>query len=77
LSKKTKSFGLTPEQVAENALIDMAKMEAQIKYLQGQLGKLMEEKIRALRNSRSPMEQGARFTPEGEESHPNESLSEG
>ena len=52
-------------------------MEAQIKYLQSQLGKLMEEKRRGLKNSRSPTKQGARFTPEGEESHPNEFLSKG
>jgi len=71
------SSSLTPEQVAENALRERAEIEAEIKNLQSQLGKLMEEKRRRLRNSRSPMEQGARFTSEGEESHPNESKSEG
>jgi len=63
--------------VAENALRERAKMEAQIKYLQSQLGKLMEEKRRSLRSARSPVEQDARFEPEREESHPNGSSGEG
>jgi len=50
------SSSLTPKQVAKNALKERAEMEAQIKYLQTQLGQLMEEKRRSLRNSRSPTE---------------------
>jgi len=67
------SSGLTPKQVAENALRERAEMEAQIKYLEAQV---MEEMRRGLRSSRSPTEQGAWFTLEGEESHPNGSSSE-
>ena len=52
-------------------------MEAQNKYLQKQLGQLLEEKRRALRNSRSPTEQEVCFRPEGEESHPHGSSNEG
>jgi len=63
------SSSQTPEQEAEIALRERAEMQAQIKYLRAQLGQLMEEKIRGLRNSRSPMEQG-------EVSHPNGSSSE-
>ena len=63
------SSSLTPEQVAENALRERAEMQAQIKYLQTQLGQLMEEKRRGLRNSRSP-------TDHGEASHPNGASSE-
>jgi len=48
------SSSLTPEQVAENALRVKAELEAQNKYLQKQLGKLMDERRRGLRNSRSP-----------------------
>jgi len=52
-------------------------MEAQNKYIQKQLGQLLEEKRRGLRNSRSGTEQEARFRHEGEESHPNGSSSGG
>jgi len=40
------SSSLTPEQVAEQALREKAEMEAQVKYLQTQLGQLLEEKQR-------------------------------
>ena len=71
------SSSLTPEQVAENALREKAELEAQNKYLQRQLGKLIEERRRGLRNSRSPPEQEARSRLEEEESHPHGSSSEG
>jgi len=38
------SSSLTPEQVAEQALKEKAKLEAHVKYLQSQLGQLMQEK---------------------------------
>ena len=69
------SSSLTPEQVAEIALREKAEMEAQIKYLQAQLKQFMDEKRRSLRNSRSPPEEGGRFIPKGEGSHPNGSSS--
>jgi len=71
------SSSLTPEQVAGNSLREKAKVEAQNKYLQKQLGQLMEERRRGLRNSRSPTDQEVRFRPEGEENHPHGSSSEG
>jgi len=52
------SSSQTSEQEAEIALRQRAEMQAQIKYLQAQLGQLMEEKRRGLRNSRSPSEHG-------------------
>jgi len=64
------SSGLTPEQVAKNALREKAEVEAQNMYLQKHLGQLLEERGRGLRNSRSPTEQEVRFRPKGEESHP-------
>ena len=64
------SSSLTPEQVAENALRKKAKLEAQNKYLQKQLGKLMEERRRGLRSSRSPPDQEARSRLEEEETTP-------
>ena len=63
------SSSQTPEQVAEIALRERTEMQAQIKYLRAQLGQLMDEKRRGLRNSGSPTEQG-------EASHPNGSSSE-
>ena len=71
------SSSQTPEQVAENVLREKAELEAQNKYLQKQLGKLMEERRRGLRNSRSPPEQEVRSRLEEEESHPRGSSSEG
>jgi len=65
------SSSQTPEQEAEIALRERAEMQAQIKYLQAQLGQLMEEKRRGLRNSRRPTDHGERFIPDGETSHPN------
>jgi len=38
------SSSLTPKQVAEQALREKAEIEAQVKYLQTQLGQLLEEK---------------------------------
>ena len=40
------STSLTPEQVTEQALREKAEQEAQVKYLQSQLGKVMKEKKR-------------------------------
>ena len=71
------SSSLTPEQVAEHALREKAELEAKNKYLQRQLEKLMEERRRGLRNSRSPPDQEARSRLEEEESHPRGSSSEG
>jgi len=71
------SSSLTPEQVAENALREKAEVEAQNKYLQKQLGQLLEERRRDLRNSRSPTEQEVHLGPEEEGSHPHGSSSEG
>jgi len=71
------SSSLTPEQVAENALREKAELEAQNKYLKKQLGKLVDERRRGLRNSRSPLDQEAHSTLEKEESHPRGSSSEG
>jgi len=71
------SSSLTPEQVAENALKVKTEVEAQNKYLQKQLGQLLEERRMVLRNSRSPTDQEVRFRPEGEESYPHGSSSEG
>jgi len=47
------SSSLTPEQVADQALKEKAELEAQVKYLQSQLGQLLREKQRNLRSSRS------------------------
>jgi len=52
-------------------------MEAQNKYLQKQLGQLLEERRRGLRNWRSPTRQEACFRPKGEDRHPYGSSSEG
>lgn len=64
------STSLTPEQS------DKAELEAKVKYLQTQLGQLLEEKRRYMRNSRSPTEQHPRVDLEEEESYPNDSSSE-
>ena len=40
------STSLTPEQLTEQALREKAEQEAQVKYLQSQLGKMMKEKKR-------------------------------
>ena len=47
-------------------------MEAKIKYLKTQLGHLVEDKRRSLRNPRSPTEQGPRIDPKEEGSYPHE-----
>jgi len=70
------SSSLTPEQVAEHAFREKAEVEAQNKYLQKQLGQLLEERRRGLRNSRSPMDQEVRLGLEEEGSHPHGSSSE-
>ena len=64
------STSITPEQS------DKAELEAKVKYLQTQLGQLLEEKRRYMRNSRSPTEQHPRFDLEEEESFPKGSSSE-
>jgi len=53
ISRADMSSGFTPEQVAEQALREKAELEAQVKYLQSQLGQLLQEKRRNLRSSRS------------------------
>jgi len=60
----------------ENALREKAELEAQVKYLQSQLGQFLEKKRRSLRNSRSLTKQGPPFELEGDESHPNGSFSD-
>jgi len=72
----TMSSSLTPEQVAGTVLKEKAELEAKVKYLQTQLGQLLEEKRRSSRNSRNPKEQGPRIDLEKEESYPHESSSE-
>jgi len=42
------SSSLTPEQVTKQGLREKAKLEAQVKYLQLQLGQMLEEKRRNL-----------------------------
>ena len=63
------SSSLTLEQVVEQSLRKKAELEDQIKYLQTQLGQLLDEKRNGLRNSWSLTEQGHWFEPEGEESN--------
>jgi len=48
----------------------------QIKYIQTQLGELLEDKRRGLRNFRRPNEQGPQFEHQGGESHLNGSSSD-
>ena len=48
------SSSQTPEQVAEQAIRERAELEAQVKYLQTQLGQLMKERRRWMRGSNSP-----------------------
>jgi len=48
------SSSQTPEQVAEQALRDKADLEAQVKYLQVQLGQLLNERKRWRQGSSSP-----------------------
>jgi len=57
------SSSLTPEQVTENAPREKDELKAQVKYLQTQLGQLLEVKRKSLRNSRSPMKQGLSLNP--------------
>ena len=48
------SSSQTPEQVAEQALKDKADLEAQVKYLQMQLGQLLNERKRWMHGTPSP-----------------------
>ena len=57
----------TPEQVAEQALREKAELEAQVKYLQSQLGRMMQEKRRNLRSSTSTSKQDSDGSQEEEE----------
>ena len=50
----TMSSSQTPEQVAEQALRDKADLEAQVKYLQTQLGQLLNERKKWMHGSSSP-----------------------
>jgi len=63
------SSSLTPEQVAEQALREKAELEAQVKYLQSQLGQMLKEKRRNLRSSRSASKQADSDDSEEEESN--------
>jgi len=56
-SKAIMSTSLTPEEVAEQALREKAKLVAQVKYLRSQFGQMMQEKISNLRSSRSTSKQ--------------------
>ena len=47
------SSSLTPEQVAEQAMSEKAELEAQVKYLQTQLGQLLKERRRWRQGSSS------------------------
>jgi len=47
----------TPKQVAKQALREKVKLEAQVKYLQSQVGQMLQEKRRNLRSSRSASKQ--------------------
>jgi len=51
------SSSQTPEQVAEQAIRERAELEAQVKYLQTQLGQLLKERRRWIRGSNSPQNQ--------------------
>jgi len=51
------SSSQTPEQVAEQAIRERAELEAQVKYLQTQLGQLLKERRRWIRGSNSPRNQ--------------------
>jgi len=57
------SSSLTPEQVAEQAIREKAELEAQVKYLQTQLGQLLKERRRWRQGSNSPRNQE---TPTGD-----------
>ena len=63
------SSSLTPEQVAEQALSKKAELEAQVKYLQSQLGQLLQEKRRNLRGSRIASKQNSDDSEEEEENN--------
>ena len=61
------STSLTPEQVTEQALREKAEQEAQVKYLQSQLGKMMKEKKRVSTFKRDLFSWLILFQPELEE----------
>ena len=48
------SSNQTPEQVAEQAIRERAELEAQVRYLQTQLGQLLKERRRWIQGSNSP-----------------------
>jgi len=64
------SSRLTPEQVAKQGLREKAELVARVKYLQTELGQLVEEKRSGMRNARSPTEQRYPEEPAGEERNP-------
>ena len=68
------SSSLTAEEVAEQALREKAELEAQLKFLQKQLGQLMEEKRRNPRSSRSSSKQ--HHSDDSERSNPVSNSSE-
>jgi len=55
--------------VAKQALIEKAKLEAQVKYLRSSLGQMMQEKRRSLRSSRSTSNQVDSDASDDEESN--------
>ena len=67
-SKAIMSTSLTPGQVAKQALREKAEVDAQLKYVQRQLGQLMEEKKRGLWSSNSSSKH--RHTDDSEGSNP-------
>jgi len=69
------STSLTPEQVAEQALREKAEVEGQLKYVQRQLGQLIEEKKRGLWSSKSSSKH--RDSDDSEGSNPISDSSEG
>ena len=63
------STSLTPEQVSEQVLRENAELQAQVKYLQSQLGKMMQEKRKNLQSPRSSSKHNLGDSEEEEESN--------
>ena len=63
------STSLTPEQVSEQVLRENAELQAQVKYLQSQLGKKMQEKRKNLQSPRSSSKHNLGDSEEEEESN--------
>jgi len=61
------SSSRTPEQMAEQDARERAELEAQVKYLQTQLGQLLRERQRWMRGSNSPRDQEDPVEPRVEE----------